>query len=234
MATETPATNMTERLIEAGAHFAQAKSRRHPSMKRFVLGSKNKIDLIDLSETQELLDAALAATKRYGAEGKTVLFVGGKQEVVSPVRNAAEALNMPYVAGRWLGGTLTNFSEIKKRIARLVELRQMRESGELEKKYTKLERLMLSREETRLEERFGGLVGMDKLPDALVVVDTRAEDIAVAEAKGLSIPVFGIMSSDCNLADATYPMVVNDASVRTVKLVLGEIVAQYRAGRDGS
>lgn len=232
MAVETD-KNLLERLIDTGAHFAQARARRHPSMKSFVLGSKNKIDLLDLTKTEEFVGKAKEAMKRYGAEGKKVLFVAGKREMVRATRDAAESLSMPFVAGRWLGGTLTNFAEIKKRVERLVELEKMRESGELEKKYTKLERLMLSREEERLRERFGGLVGMEGLPAAVVVVDTRSEAIAVAEAKEKHIPVIGILNSDCDLSDATYPVIANDASVKTVKLLLAELIASYREGRDG-
>ena len=233
MAVETSDKKLIDRLIDTGAHFAQARSRRHPSMKSFILGSKNKTDLLDLTKTEEFITHAMDAVKRYGAEGKTILFVAGKREMVRITRDAAESLSMPFVAGRWLGGTLTNFAEIKKRVARLVELESMRESGELEKKYTKLERLMLSREEERLRERFGGLVGMDNLPAAVLVVDTRSESIAVAEAKEVHIPIVGIMNSDCDLTDATYPVIANDASLKTVKLLLNELVESYRAGRDG-
>lgn len=226
--------SVVERLASTGAHFAHVKSRRHPSMKKFIMGTKNKVDLLDLEKTEELLAKALETVQRYGAEGKTLLFVAGKREMVRATRKTAESLSQPFVAGRWLGGTLTNFGEIKKRIARLAELSEGRESGELAKKYTKLEQLMLSREEKRLEERMGGLAGMTKLPDALIVIDTKSESIAIAEAKTKGIPVIGIMSSDCDTADATYPIVANDASVKTVEMILAEIAAAYKKGRDGT
>lgn len=223
-----------ERLASTGAHFAHVKSRRHPSMKKFILGTKSKVDLIDLEKTEELLEEAKKTIERYGAEGKTVLFVAGKREMVKITRSVAESLSQPYVAGRWLGGTLTNFGEIKKRIQRLAELEEGRTSGELEKKYTKLERLMLSREEDRLNERMGGLAGLTKIPDALVVIDTKSEAIAIAEAKTKNIPVIAVMSSDCDTADATYPIVANDASVKTVELILNELASAYKKGRDGT
>ena len=221
-------------LAQTGAHFAHVKSRRHPSMKKFILGTKQKVDLINLEETKEMLDKATSAVERYGAEGKTVLFVAGKREALKATKAVAERLSMPYVAGRWLGGTITNFGEIKKRLDRLSTLQGERESGELEKKYTKLERLMLSREENRLRDRMGGLLGMTKTPDLVVIVDTGAEHIAVAEAKAKNIPVVGLMSSDCDLADAMYPIVANDASIKTVTLILEELANAYAKGRDGA
>jgi len=227
-------TQGVEALAQSGAHFAHVKSKRHPSMKKFILGTKNKLDLIDLAQTEELLEAAKTTIERYGAEGKTVMFVAGKREAVKVTKNIAESLDMPYIAGRWLGGTLTNFTEIKKRINRMADLESMRESGELEKKYKKLERLMLSREENRLKERMGGLAGLSKTPDLLIIVDTKAEHIAVNEAKLSRVPVIGIMSSDCDLSDATYPIVANDASVKTVTFILTELAEAFKKGRGGA
>ena len=227
------ANETVEKLAQSGAQFAHVKSRRHPSMKPFILGTKSKVDLIDLSKTSELLAKAKETMARYGAEGKVVLFVAGKREAIASTRAIAESLSMPYVAGRWLGGTLTNFAEIKKRLARLKELEELRTSADFDKKYTKLERLMFSREEQRLNERFGGIVSLSKLPDAVVVVDTKVEHIAVSEAHGKHIPVIGIMSSDCDLKDATYPIVVNDASLKTIRLILDELAESYKSGRDG-
>ena len=227
-------TEGVQALAQSGAHFAHVKSKRHPSMKKFILGTKNKMDLIDLSATEEFLAAAKTTIERYGAEGKTVMFVAGKREAVKVTKAIAESLGMPYVAGRWLGGTLTNFSEIRKRINRMSDLESMRESGELAKKYKKLERLMLSREEDRLKERMGGLAGLSKTPDLLVIVDTNSESIAVNEAKLTHVPIIGIMSTDCDVKDATYPIVANDASVKTVTYILNELAASFKAGRDGS
>ena len=227
-------TEGVQALAQSGAHFAHVKSKRHPSMKKFILGTKNKMDLIDLSATEEFLAAAKTTIERYGAEGKTVMFVAGKREAVKITKAIAESLGMPYVAGRWLGGTLTNFSEIRKRINRMSDLESMRESGELAKKYKKLERLMLSREEDRLKERMGGLAGLSKIPDLLVIVDTKSESIAVNEAKLTHVPIIGIMSTDCDVKDATYPIVANDASVKTVTYILNELAASFKAGRDGA
>jgi small subunit ribosomal protein S2 len=219
-----------DRLFKAGAHFAQLKSRRHPSMKPFVVGAKARVEIFDLQKTDEQLAAAKQALAALATAGKTVLFVGGKEEVSSLVKDAAKRVAQPYVAGRWLGGTISNFVEIKKRIDRLADLLGKRESGELAKLYTKLERLYIDREITRLEHRLDGITSLAKRPDALVVIDTRHEAHAVREARGAGIPIIGVMSSDCDLTDAAYPVVTNDASRTTIALVLGELVEAFESG----
>ncbi|MEK7613515.1 MAG: 30S ribosomal protein S2 [Patescibacteria group bacterium] len=221
-------------LFGVGAHLGYTRARRHASMKNFIFGSKGKTDIIDLTKSAALLDEALAFVRSLGASGKTVLFVAGKPEIRELVRETAEALNMPYVAGRWLGGTLTNFVEIKKRIQRLASLTTDRDSGVLAQKYTKKERVLLGREIAKLELNFGGLSGVERLPDALVVVDTRAEHIPVKEAKDLGIPVIGIMNSDCDLAQVSHPLVGNDASRASVQFFLTAILEAYREGTKGN
>lgn len=219
------------RLFETGAHFAQVKSRRHPSMKKFVLGTKSKVEIFDLTKTDAQLATAKAAMSALARDGKTVLFVGGKREVSDQVRAAAERIGQPFVAGRWLGGTISNFVEIKKRIDRLADLQQKRASGELSKTHTKLERVFIDREIERLETRLSGLAGLGKRPDALLIVDTKHEAHATKEAKDASIPVIGIMSSDNDLANAKFPIVTNDASRTTVELILNELASAYEQGR---
>ena len=225
---------LVEALFKVGAHFGFSRSRRHATMKGLVFGSKNRTDILDLTQTAPILEKALAFVRALGANGKVVLFVGGKPETKDYVKTVAEELKMPYVFGRWLGGTLTNFPEIKKRVKRLKELTDDRDAGTLAKKYTKKERLMIDREIARLEEKFLGIADMDKLPGALVVVDTRYESIAVAEANGLRIPVVGIMNSDCDLSQVSYPIVGNDASPDAVKFFLDQIVEAYREGTKGA
>jgi len=220
-----------DRLMGAGAEYAQVRRRRHPSMKQFVLGMKSRTEIIDLAKTDEQLAAAKAAMATLARDGKTVLFVGGKPETAGLVKDAAKRVGQPYVASRWLGGTISNFVEIKKRIDRLADLTQKRESGELAKLYTKLERVMLDREITRLGERLEGIAALSKKPDAMLVVDTKYEKHAVKEAKDAGIPVIALMNSDCDLADAQYPIVANDASRATVTLVLGELTAAFETGR---
>lgn len=227
-------TALVDALFKVGAHFGFSRSRRHATMRPLVYGVKGKTDILDLTKTAPLLEGALAFVRASGASGKKLLFVGGKAEVQEFVRKAAEEVGMPYVAGRWLGGTLTNFVEIKKRIKRMVELMADREAGTLAKKYTKKERLLIDREIARLETNFTGLVSLEKLPDALVVVDTRKEEIAVSEARALGIPVIGIMNSDCDLSQVSHPVVGNDASRESVQFFLNHIVEAYREGQKGN
>ncbi len=222
-----------ERLFSVGAHFAQVKSRRHPTMRSFVLGSKGAVEIFDLQKTDEQLVAAKAALATLARDGKTVLFVGGKREAQDSVRETAKRLAQPFVAGRWLGGTISNFPEIKKRIDRLADLSGKRESGELGKIYTKLERIRIDREIERLEERLEGLKGLSKRPDALVIVDTRHEAHATKEARQAGIPVIAVMSSDCNLKDAAYPIVTNDASRQAISLILNELATAFEQGQKG-
>ncbi len=220
-----------ERLFSTGAHFAQVKSRRHPSMKAYIVGTKGRQEIFDLAKTVDQLSAAKGAMATLAKEGKTVLFVGGKTEVAGLVEAAALRVGAPYVASRWLGGTISNWTEIKKRLDRRADLTERREAGSLAKEHTKLELVRLEREEKKLAWRLGGLTGLAKRPDALLVVDTKRERHAVKEANDAGIPVIAIMSSDCNLAVAAYPIVANDASRETVRLLLAELTTAFDEGR---
>ncbi len=222
-----------ERLFGAGAHFAQVKSRRHPTMRPFVLGAKSNVEIFDLKKTDEQLAKAKAVMAALARDGKVVLIVGGKREAQDAVKATGKRLGVPFVAGRWLGGTLTNFTEIKKRIDRLADLSQKRDAGELTKLYTKLERIRIDREIDKLTERLSGLTTLARRPDAMVIVDTRHEAHASREARALGIPVIGVMSSDCDLKDAAYPIVVNDASRDVIALVLDELADAYETGLKG-
>lgn len=220
-----------DRLFETGAHFAQVKSRRHASMKKLVLGGKGKVEIFDLATTDAQIAKAKQAVEALARDGKTILWVGGKREVSDAVREAATRTGQPYVAGRWLGGTISNFVEIKKRIDRLADLIQKRDSGELAKTHTKLERVFVDREIARLTERVGGMAGLAKRPDAIVIVDTRHEAHATKEARAARIPVIALMSSDCDVTDAQFPVVMNDASRQAVSLVLGALADAFLEGR---
>lgn len=218
-----------EKLFSIGAHFGYAPSRRHPTQSKYLFGAKSGVELFDLEQTAALLQEALSFVKSLAAENKTILFVGGKAEAREALERVALRVNQPYVAGRWIGGSLTNFSEIKKRLSRLQELSEKREKGELAQ-FTKRERLLIDREITDLETMFGGLRGMQKLPDALIVIDPKKEEGAVAEAKQLNIPVVALLNSDCNSSLVTYPIPGNDASRDTLSYVLDEIAAAYTSG----
>jgi small subunit ribosomal protein S2 len=229
----TDSANTTElkRLFSTGAHFAQVRSRRHPSMKPFLVGTKGRQEIFDLVQTVEQLEAAKAVMAALAKEGKTILFVGGKVEIASLVKKAAQEINAPYVATRWLGGTISNWTEIKKRVDRFAEIAEKETAGTLAKQHTKLELVMIGREKKRLETRLDGITALTKRPDALLVVDTKHEKHAVKEANDAGIPVIAIMSSDCNLSDAAYPIVANDTSRKAVELILSELVEAFAKGQ---
>lgn len=218
-------------LYDAGAHFGYPRTRRHPTAVSFLYTTKDRTDIFDLEETQKRIDAAKAFAASLAAQGKPILFVGGKHEAVAIVKSAAENIGQPYVAGRWIGGTLTNFRIIRKRIDRLENLEADRASGELEKKYTKKEQLLLSREVEGLLFRFGGITKMTDLPGALFVVDSRHEKTAVQEANQMKIPVIALCSSDCDFSKAQFPIPANDTSVKSISLIVGEIAEAYQEGR---
>jgi small subunit ribosomal protein S2 len=222
-----------ERLFGAGAHFAQVKSRRHPSMRSFVLGSKANVEIFDLTKTDAQIARAKTVMAALARDGKTVLILGGKREATDAVKATGTRLAQPYVAGRWLGGTISNFVEIKKRIDRLADLLGKKETGELSKLYTKLERVRIDREIAKLTLRLSGLTTMQKKPDALVIVDTKHETHATKEARQAGIPIIAIMSSDCDVKDATFPIVVNDASRASIALILDELATAFEAGIKG-
>ncbi|KKW19570.1 MAG: 30S ribosomal protein S2 [Parcubacteria group bacterium GW2011_GWA2_51_10] len=223
-------TKDIQTLFEAGTHFGYSRTRRHPTAAPYIFGTKDRSDIFDLEETQRRLEAAKAFVASIAGSGKQVLFVGGKHEATGIIKDAALLVGAPYVAGRWIGGTLTNFKNIRKRIDRLEKLMSERDSGQLEK-YTKKERLLIDREIDELLGRFGGLTNMADLPAALFIVDTKHESTAVREANQMSIPIVGLASSDCDFSPIQYPIPGNDTSVRSIRLVVEEIVEAVNGGK---
>ena len=217
-------------LFDAGAHVGYSRTRRHPTSAPFLYSTKDRTDIFDLEETTKRLEKATEFAATLAAAGKQIVFVGGKHEAQGAIEAGAETAGLPFVAGRWIGGTLTNFKNIRKRIDRLEKLMNERETGELAK-YTKKERLMIDREIEELQGRFGGIVAMKELPAALFVVDTRHEKTAVQEANQLGIPVIGLSSSDCDFSLVRYPIPANDTSVKAIRLIVGEIADAYQKGK---
>src|SRR3989344_2337624 len=183
--------SIVEKMFEAGAHYGYSKTRRHPSVSPFIYATKNKADIINLEKTSGMLDRALQFIKGLGASGKVVLFVGTKPEAKAAIKNAAEALNMPYVVERWIGGTLSNFTEIKKRITELENYRKDSLGGGLDK-YTKKERVVMAKKMEKLTRYYAGLVGLKKSPDALFIVDARSEHIAATETRKSGVPLIAL------------------------------------------
>lgn len=214
-------------MAAAGMHFGAHRSRRHPSTKNFTFGAKNDIEMIDLEKTLSSIEKAAEFAKRLGDEGKPILLVGNKTEAREPIKKAAERAGLPYVALRWMGGTLTNFDEIKKRVARLEELESKGESGELGK-YTKKERARLAHELKNLKRFFSGIVDMAELPKAMFVVDSDHEEIAITEAKKIGIPVIAFSNTDCNVSSVDYPIIGNDKSGASIKFVVDHIVSAWK------
>lgn len=219
-----------QKMFDAGAHLGYSKSRRHPSTTPFIFTTKNRGDVIDLEKTAEQLETAKETLKGLAAGGKQVLFVGTKPEGRRVMRDAAEKLDMPYVDQRWIGGTLTNFKEIRKRVDRLMDLQYKREHNELVFK-TKKERLMLEREIEKLDKNFGGLTSLKDMPAMVLVLDSGAEHIAVDEANRLGIPVMAIANTDCNLDNVNFPIVANDTAVASIKLLASELAQAYESGK---
>lgn len=217
-------------LYDAGAHVGYARTRRHPTSAPFLYSTKDRTDIFNLEETEKRLATAAEFAASLAQAGKTLLFVGGKHEATSSVRSGAEAAGLPFVAGRWIGGTLTNFKIIRKRIDRMEKLMKDRESGELDK-YTKKERLMIDREIEELQGRFGGIAALRDLPSAMFVVDSRHEKIAVEEANQMRIPVIGLASSDCDFSKVQFPIPANDTSVKSIALIVEGIANAYSAGK---
>lgn len=217
-------------MFAAGAHFGYSRSRRHPSVKPFIFGVKNGVEILDLEKTSVELENAKEFVKSLAKTGKQILFVGTKNEAKKAIEDGALSIDMPFVGERWVGGVLTNFPEIKKRVALLEDLRAKRENGELAV-YTKKERSLIDKDIERLEKNFSGIVSMKEPPVALFIIDPKKESIALKEAQFLGIPVIALANSDCNLKEVEYPIPGNDSSLSSISFFVGQIVEAFKAGR---
>ena len=205
-------------LLEAGVHFGHQTRRWNPKMRRFIYGERNGIYVIDLRQTVGLIEQAYTFTRDLVARGGTVLFVGTKKQAADTIRYQAERVGMPYVTERWMGGMLTNFETIRSRVARLRELEAMESSGTFEL-LPKKEVLQLEREREKLQTNLGGIREMAKVPNAIWVVDTVIEEIAVKEANRLNIPVISILDTNCDPDVVQYPIPGNDDAIRSSTLL---------------
>ncbi|MFD3744915.1 30S ribosomal protein S2 [Nocardia sp. NPDC058633] len=225
-----------KQLLDSGAHFGHQTRRWNPKMKRFIFTDRNGIYIIDLQQTLTFIDKAYEFVKETVAHGGTVLFVGTKKQAQESIASEALRVGMPYVNQRWLGGMLTNFSTVHKRLQRLKELEAMEQTGGFEGR-TKKEILMLTREMTKLDRTLGGIRDMAKVPSAIWIVDTNKEHIAVGEARKLNIPVIAILDTNCDPDLVDYPIPGNDDAIRSAALltkVVASAVAegvQARAGQ---
>ena len=220
------------KLLESGVHYGHQTRRWNPKMKPYIYAAKNRIYIIDLNKTQDKLDVAYAAMKEIAEKNGKLLIVGTKKQAQTIVVEEALRSGSFFINQRWLGGTLTNFRTIQKRIKRLVEIEEMEASGKIEV-YTKKEQANLRKEKAKLEGSLGGIKEMKKLPDALVVIDPKEEHNAIAEAKKLGIPVFAMLDTNCDPEDADYPIASNDDAVRSIKLVttiLADAIVDAKGG----
>lgn len=208
-----------KKLLEVGVHFGHQTKRWNPKMAPYIFTARNGIYIIDLKKSSDKIDEAYAALMDIVAKGGKVLFVGTKKQAQEAVQTEAERSGSFYVNSRWLGGTLTNFKTIQKRIRRLKELEKMEEDGTLEL-FTKKEAVLLMKEKAKLEKNLGGIKEMRRLPNALFVVDPKVEHNAVAEARILGIPVFGIVDTNCDPDEVDYVIPANDDAIRAVKLIV--------------
>jgi small subunit ribosomal protein S2 len=209
-------------LLEAGVHFGHQTRRWNPRMRRFIFGEREGIHIIDLLQTEELLKQATEFVTEVAAKGGVILFVGTKKQARDSVQEWAERCEMPYVNRRWLGGLLTNFNTIRKRIQRLHELRELKEGGRLDLLPTK-ERMSMEAELRKLEYNLGGVADMQRIPDAVIIIDLKTEEIGLREADRLEIPIVGLVDTNCDPGPVSYVIPGNDDAIRSCDLIIGAL-----------
>jgi small subunit ribosomal protein S2 len=218
-------------LLEAGVHFGHQTRRWDPKMRPFIFGERNGIHILDLRQTLERIEEAHTFVKETAQSGGTVLFVGTKKQAQAAIKEAADTAGMPYVNHRWLGGMLTNFQTIHKRIRYMLELERMESSGEMNA-LPKKERLRLRRELAKLQAVLGGVRDLNRPPDAVFIIDVKSEHIAVAEAARLNIPIIAIVDTNCDPDNIDMVIPGNDDAIRSSQLLSGIIAAGAREGRE--
>ena len=217
-------------LLEAGVHFGHQTKRWNPKMAKYIFGERNGIYIIDLQKTLKKFRDAYVYVRNLAAEGGTLMFVGTKKQAQETIAEEAARCDMFHVSQRWLGGTLTNFTTIRKSINHLKRLDEMRETGEFER-LTKKEGLGLDRERAKLEKALSGIKQMDRLPSAVYIIDPRKERIAVAEAQKLAIPIVAIVDTNCDPSGIDYPIPGNDDAIRAIRLITSRIADAVIEGR---
>jgi len=218
-----------KQLLDSGVHFGHQTRRWNPKMKRYIFTERNGIYIIDLQQTLTYIDRAFEFVRETVAHGGSILFVGTKKQAQEAIANEALRVGMPFVNQRWLGGMLTNFSTVHKRLQRLKELEAMEQTGGFQG-LTKKEILMLTREKDKLERTLGGIRDMAKVPSAVWIVDTKKEHIAVGEARKLNIPVVAILDTNCDPDEVDFPIPGNDDAIRSAALLTKVIAEAAAAG----
>lgn len=221
----------TKEMAEVGLHFGHRISKLHPKMKPYIYGVKNTIHLIDLDKSALKLKEALDFIEKLIADGKTLLLVGTKIQVKAKIKEMAEELSLPYVSERWLGGTFTNFEEMKKRLDYFKDLREKKEKADLGN-YTKKEKMEMEKELQKLELKFGGLQNLKKLPEAVFVVDMKKDKLACKEARRKGIRVIGIADTNIDPSLADYPIPANDDAISSLNYILGKVKEAIIRGKE--
>ena len=217
-------------MLKAGVHFGHQKSRRHPKMAPYIFTQRNGVHVFDLEATQAELEKTLESVKNLAAQGKVVLFVGTKKQAKETVKEAAKSCGMPYLVERWIGGLLTNFPEVKKRLRKYEELKELFKSGEAER-YTKKEQLVLKKKMEKMEKYLEGLVGIEKMPDALYVASVHAEKTAITEASRTGTEIVGVCDTNCNPSKVDYLIPANDDAVNSIKMMAELVAAAVAEGK---
>lgn len=219
-----------EELLEAGSHFGHQKRRWNPAMKGYIYGERDGVHIFDLAKTREGLLKACEYVENTVRSGGKVLFVGTKRQAADFVKSEAIRAGMPYITVRWMGGMFTNTSNLSKRIKKMVDMKAKREAGDY-KKYTKKERLLIDREIEKLEKFFGGVVDLTGLPEAIFVIDTHKEDVAVREAVRTKVKVVGIVDTNANPGMVDYVIPANDDAVKSIELIVKAVADAALAGK---
>lgn len=217
-------------MLQAGAHFGHQTSRWHPKMKPYIYTVRNGIHILDLEKTQKELESVLNTVRSMAADGKSILFVSTKPQARAIVKQAAIDCGSPYLIERWVGGLLTNFSEISKLIKSYISLKEQQASGELEK-YTKKEQLDIAEDLRKKDETLGGLVSLDRMPDAIFVPALQREKTAVTEANKTGVTIIGIADTNANPLKADYIIPANDDAVKSIQLIVGLVAEAIKEGK---
>jgi small subunit ribosomal protein S2 len=218
-----------QQLLEAGCHFGHQSRRWNPAMKRYVYAERDGVHIFDLVKTKQGLEAAAAFAKKVASEGGVVLFVGTKRQAQKVIREQANRVGMPFLAQRWLAGLLTNFEELRKRLFKLADLKAKREAGVF-KKYTKKEQLLIDRDIAKLEKFFGGVAAVEKKPQAVFIVDSHREIVAVKEAAKMGVPVLAMVDTNADPAGIDYVIPTNDDAEKAIELVVTYVTDAIEEG----
>lgn len=229
-------TPTLEELLKSGAHFGHKVSKWHPKMAPYIYGNKNNVHVINLEKTVECLKKVLDYVKTLASQGRIILFVATKEQSKDVIKKTAEDCGMPYVSEHWIGGLLTNFKELQKRVKHLIKLEEDKARGKLEK-YTKKERLDFDTEIKKLNKMFGGVKKMEKAPDAIFIIDIKREKTALREAVRKGIPIIAVVDTNVNPESVAYPIPANDDALKSLEVIIaaiGEAVMEGKAKTNGS